>query len=433
MKKLKQTTKTKNKNREDVKLGILILIFVFAVCLSLIIRNSQTYLTWESNYLAKSNLFFKTQGVAKFDSEQNFKDYLKESEGLAGLGWGGGNARAMGMEMGEDFASPTSEEKTIPERISETNIQVTGIDEPDIVKTDGNQIYFSSPSYYYDQPRPFIDVQFESSPDNINRNKINIINAWPPADLEIDAEIEKTGSLLLSNNILIIFSGQEILGYDVSNPADPIKKWESELEENTYLVTARLYNDQIYLVTSSRINSSQPCPIKPLVVNGDALNIACNDIYYPLPTAPVDSTYTAMKMDVQSGEINEDISFVGSYYSSVVYMSENAIYITYNAQVDTFGFTVDFFATKAKSLVSVDFINKLQRLNSYDIGLQAKMVEFSTIFSDWMLSLDDDERLLVNNELENLMSDYVDAHKRELSKTGIIKIDLNLFNIIITL
>ncbi|MBU4481525.1 beta-propeller domain-containing protein, partial [Patescibacteria group bacterium] len=30
-----------------------------------------------------------------------------------------------------------------PERVSETTVQVPGVDEPDIVKTDGKEIYFS--------------------------------------------------------------------------------------------------------------------------------------------------------------------------------------------------------------------------------------------------------------------------------------------------
>ncbi|HDD72683.1 MAG TPA: hypothetical protein ENG00_01165, partial [Candidatus Aenigmarchaeota archaeon] len=36
-----------------------------------------------------------------------------------------------------------------PERVSTTNVQVAGIDEPDIVKTDGKHIYISSEAYYY--------------------------------------------------------------------------------------------------------------------------------------------------------------------------------------------------------------------------------------------------------------------------------------------
>ena len=39
------------------------------------------------------------------------------------------------------------EGETIPERVGETTVQVKGIDEPDILKTDGKRIYFSS-SYW---------------------------------------------------------------------------------------------------------------------------------------------------------------------------------------------------------------------------------------------------------------------------------------------
>jgi uncharacterized secreted protein with C-terminal beta-propeller domain len=44
-------------------------------------------------------------------------------------------------------------------------------------------------------------------------------------------------------------------------------------------------------------------------------------------------------------------------------------------------------------------------------------------------SLSNDERLRIENEMENRMSDYFKKHKRELEKTGIIKIGLEKFEI----
>ena len=92
----------------------------------------------------------QVEEVASFTSEEDFKNYL-EKAALENYGYGtfsGGLGRAfieeaeMGMSL--PLAAPDGKGGGAPERISETTVQVRGIDEPDIVKTDGKEIYFSS-------------------------------------------------------------------------------------------------------------------------------------------------------------------------------------------------------------------------------------------------------------------------------------------------
>jgi len=68
-------------------------------------------------------------------------------------------------------------------------------------------------------------------------------------------------------------------------------------------------------------------------------------------------------------------------------------------------------------------------LESYEISDQAKYTEFTILMERYYNSLSDDERLRVENEMENRISDYFKLHKRELGKTGIIKIELEKFGI----
>ncbi|MCD6550458.1 beta-propeller domain-containing protein [bacterium] len=371
----------------------------------------------------------KIKGVKSFSSEEEFKSYLQEAEisSFQYLGLGAVRSIAeekeilsMPLEIGAEGSFGGEE----PERVSETNVQVAGIDEPDIVKTDGKEIYFSSAREYWrwgwgEEMRIPYWI----------KGITKVIKAFPPTDLKIEEEIDKIGNLLLSDNILMIFSGDKIYGYDVSNPKSPEKKWVIEIEKRNFITGARLYNGKLYLVTKTTINTFRPCPIKPLVIEGAPLEVKCTDIYHPIRPVPVDVTYTAMIVDPRSGKIEKKISFVGSSDSSVVYMSTKGIYVTYSYWGDLIEFFANFFNQECQDIIPDWFISKLNKLSEYDISKAAKMTEFQVLIEKYFSSLSDDERLRIENELTNRLSDYYKKHKRDLERTGIVKIGLKDFEI----
>jgi len=377
--------------------------------------------------------------VAKFKSEEEFKEYLEESNetfeagyGIAPMGMG--MERAVTLEAPDIAAAPQVAEKAIvPERASETTVQVAGIDEPDIIKTDGTKIYFSGSMPVFrtmTDPMPLVDEEravVPGSPSIIPPRyeaETKIIKAFPPTDLEKISAIEKTGNLLLKDNILVIFSNQDIYGFDVSDPENPAQKWKVELQSRNRLITSRLYKGKIYLVTQTSVNSIRPCPI-PILEGPTELTVKCVDIYHPITSVPVDVTFTAMVLDPSSGNISKTASFVGSSSSSVVYMSYDNLFITYTYTDDMIGFFYKFFKEEASDLVSKEVIQRLEKIKDYDISNRAKWIEIQTILEEYKNSLDDDERLKMENEFTNRMSDFVQKNARELEKTGIAKIDLS--------
>jgi uncharacterized secreted protein with C-terminal beta-propeller domain len=206
----------------------------------------------------------KVEGIAKFSSEEEFKEYLQNAS-IETQYWGGGLGGEILTDGAARMFAPAEGKGAEPERVSETNVQVAGIDEPDIVKTNGKEIYFSH-EYQYWWGGPIILEERIIPPEN--QSKTSIIKAFPPADLALDATIDKSGNLLLSEKNLIVFSGDKIYGYDVSNPKSPVKKWDISLEDQNYLVGARLYKGKLYLITRNQINEAHPCPIKPLIAGG---------------------------------------------------------------------------------------------------------------------------------------------------------------------
>ncbi|MBL7156027.1 MAG: beta-propeller domain-containing protein [Candidatus Pacebacteria bacterium] len=372
------------------------------------------------------------KGIKKFTSEQEFKEYIeKTAEETQYFGFR--DVDIMMLETSAKMPTPPGigggEE---PERVSETNVQVVGIDEPDIVKTDGKEIYFSSKDYW-NWREPIVieieDIGIDMIMPPKYENKTKAIKAFPPVDLKIDSEINETGNMLLNNNILIIFSGQRIYGYDVSDPKSPQEKWDIELENNNYLVSARLFQEKIYLITRNIINEIRPCPISPLKLGVNLPEIKCIDIYHPTIPTPSDSTFIVMKLNPESGDIEDTVSFVGSSNSSIAYMSENAIYITYSYYESIVKFYSDFLKEKCADIIPFLVINKIEKLESYDISQRVKFTEFGIILDEYFNSLDNDEELRINNEITNRLSDYQKQHQRDLEKTGIAKIGLSEFDI----
>ncbi|MFH1387696.1 MAG: beta-propeller domain-containing protein [Patescibacteria group bacterium] len=417
----------------DKKIGIIIVLFVFLIALLFIVSNDKNLKNKSlfSNFKIHSkNISSKITKIKKFSSEQEFKTYLQASANEQQNYYSGG-IRA--LEMGMLSTTPTAmvektQSATTIERISETNVQVLKIDEPDIVKTNGKEIYFSPESIYWGrfQERPFVSK--ESMPPYPKIQKTKIITAFPPSDLSSISEIDKVGTLLLNKNILIIFSGQEIFGYDVSNSKSPEKKWNIKLEYNVSIADIRLYKEKIYLVTKAWINQSRPCQIKLLTTNETPLEIKCQEIYHPVSPVPVDTTFSAMILNHVSGEIEKNISFVGSSDSSVIYMSENGIYITYSYSENTIKFFSAFL--KENQDIFPNWLNeKMEKLENYEISQQTKLLEFQLLLEKYQTSLNNDERMKTENELSNRMSDYYKKHNRELEQTGIVKIDLEKFDI----
>lgn len=153
-----------------------------------------------------------------------------------------------GMEVGGTSTGGTSVD------FSETNIQVEGVDESDIIKTDGSYIYL------------------------VRGNSVLVFDATNPAESSKLAQIEVPGNpieMFLHNNQLIVLAGtgsyyggyygntfdktswpinssqNGIFVYDVSNPSNPDLKREVKIEGD--YKTARLTDDTVYLITHKNI------------------------------------------------------------------------------------------------------------------------------------------------------------------------------------
>ncbi|WP_456477743.1 beta-propeller domain-containing protein [Geoglobus ahangari] len=363
--------------------------------------------------------------LARFKSEEELREYLAMREVFYGYPMFGIAVQKGMPETSEmPLPAPTPTPTPIPtptlvgdrgvvekaaERYSGTNVQVKGIDEPDIVKTDGKNIYYSIGMARIYMPRVIMPEYY---------GKILSVLAFPPDNMSVSFEIPKDGNLLLYKDRLVVLRYNEISGYDKENGKNV---WRIDVDGN--IVTARLYGDYIFVITRSYLDYYDPCPIEPVRVNGEALEVKCTDIYFPRGISS-EVLYTVMKVSPESGEVEKTFSFMGSY-GSTVYMSENAIYIAYTKRMgeDEIYFK---FLQENRDLLPDDVLSRIEKVMGYDISNQAKFIEIQTLISKYLLTLDKEERLKFENDFWNRMQDFRKEHKREIQRTYIVKVSLNL-------
>ncbi|MDN5358875.1 MAG: hypothetical protein PWP76_718 [Candidatus Diapherotrites archaeon] len=301
-------------------------------------------------------------------------------------------ADAAAESAGAVESTPTAEQPA-PERESTTNVQVAGIDEPDILKIGDGKAFFQS------------------------RGRVKVIDAFPPEEAEVLSKIPTNWGteLLKTDNVLILLEGRRIVGYDVSNPEKPEEAWSVEL--NGYITDAREKDGKIYAVVSGyRVT----CPYYA----AEGVIVPCMRYYYPTVPLPAEVTYTVLKIDGESGEVEESVALIGTY-DTTVYMSENAIYFTYRIQKPYDEVLYDFILEKGDEFLPEDVVEHLKRVNEYDISIMAKIAELQIVLYKYYGSIPPEEQSNVQNRIEKALEEYMRENGDKIDRTGIAKISLD--------
>ncbi len=349
------------------------------------------------------NKFASYQEFAEFVSSQETTSYYHQDSLLRS------NMQSDG------FMSVTAEAsvKGYSDDYSETNIQVEGVDEADIVKTDGKYIYFL-----------------------VNKT-LMIANAYPVNELEIVYQIDfdsRPSELYLHNGKLIVighdygvnidnfsrpysnFSFVKV--YDVTNPSETsiIK----DLSFEGYYNSSRLIGGNLYLILNNNIRkTNDPSEIVPLLIdNGRVLPNDCSidsncfspDIYY------FDLMYDTYNLSsINTIGLNNQVEILSSQSyllssNQTIYVSLNNIYITFpyyagNFQtlvIDKFSdFIEDKLSQEEKSL-----INEINEISDEILNEYEKQAKLQQVY----------ERIINNNkEIENEFKSFISNNVLDLS------------------
>lgn len=432
----------------------LIIVLIFAAFLLILFQKYKPLLTSETPQIPiqKTITSIPFGKLEKFKTDAEFKEYIQKSTSSDTFGGGIAFSQSVRMEKSINAPLATSGGGGEPDRVSSTNVQVLGIDEPDIVKTDGKNLYYSQPIQRIYEPiilneKRSIDTPIEQSskmiaPDFLpdpNRlptkakGGVLTIKPFPPKTMSKLGQLSVSGDLLLDKDILVVFNEDDynkraVEGYDVANPAKPAKKWSIAYDKNSSKVQARMYKNKLYLVTSINAGGDMPCPIRPFDTKDSMGLIPCTQIYHPTTSVTSDTVYTVSKINPDNGIIEKNVSFVGSSNDSTVYMSENSLYLTYYYSGDITQIMYSF-VSQNEDMYPQYILEKLAKLQGYDISMQAKMMEVTNLFSKLTMGMGDDKRLAYENNMQNRMKKFMLGHARELEKTGIVKVNIDNFDV----
>jgi inhibitor of cysteine peptidase len=225
---------------------------------------------------------------------------------------------------------------------STTNIQVAGVDEADIVKTDGNYIYViaNNNAYILDanpqNARVLAKIAFNNTSLagmflSQDGNKLAVLGSQYGDSIYSGGPVYSGGSAEFSIYGIFVNDVETFINvYDISNKANPVLARNFTMSGSYF--NSRMIGNYIYAVVSQPAYVVNETVILPRVYSGDnATDIAATKIYY---SDVVDynnylgfTTFIGLNIADNAQEPTNMTIMIGG--ASSMYVSLNDIYVTY--------------------------------------------------------------------------------------------------------
>ncbi len=295
-----------------------------------------------------------------FESYEDLKDFLTSESGFAESSNSNGIPRLTWetTDIEVDTAVPLSTMKTSvsdgssSSDFSETNVQVAGVDEPDIVKTDGEYLYL------------------------ISDNKVFIVKAVPADEAVVVSKIEVNSSLTIQNlfingDKLVVFAtdwsypiydthpvileknavmvNSSVIGmpnprwysspdthlqvFDISDREQP--ELEREIVTPGSFTGARMIGNHVYLITvqnsyNIRAMEDDELIVPTIMVDDELQEISLSNIQYvQIPEQRKTITnIVSVDLDDEDEKVEAKMFLLGN--SQTLYVSQHNIYVVYS-------------------------------------------------------------------------------------------------------
>ena len=190
---------------------------------------------------------------------------------------------------------------------STTNIQVEGVDEADIVKSDGKYIYV------------------------VSGNKVVIIDAYPAEGARILSEIETNESpieLFINEDKLVMLGWTFIKVYDVSNRGDPFLTRDVSFDGQYF--DSRMVGNHVYVIINSPAIYDNKIILPQISSNCITKTVPATEIYYFENTHDYSYGFTtimAINAQDDGADVTSETFLIG--LTQNIFVSSNNIYVTY--------------------------------------------------------------------------------------------------------
>ena len=327
-----------------------------------------------NNQGTSSNFDLATSGMNTFESLSQLEAYIGNTTGQSYNYYGGpldskffGTAHNEALSgtssTGATYNSPSAPVPAVASAgndYSTTNVQVAGVDEADLVKTDGQYIYAASTSQNqiyalsassFQTPQISNNVYIlKADPKNPQVvSKIILGDDTQPAGLFLSADGNKL--VVLASRYSLFNGGNTIMPgamtfaspmlpyyqadvytyihiYDVSNKANPILTRNFTVSGSYF--NSRMIGDYVYAVVSQPAILYNNAIALPAVYNGNShSDIAPTSIYYTTIIQPSYYSFTSFfGIDILNDTTQPSNLTITMGDASSMYVSQNNIYLT---------------------------------------------------------------------------------------------------------
>lgn len=338
--------------------------------------------------------------VKTFSSVNEYEDFVNQHEQQAPVFRGGG------VMMETAVLADASQVKTAPNDYSETNVQVAGVDEADIMKSDGEYIYTISGTTLY------------------------VIKAYPGEDAKIESSVSIDGQpkgLFVKGNDLVVFGSVDynnvvdIIGfrpqgglsfftvYDISDKTNVSVKNEYHFEGSPY--DGRLIDDTVYFVTRSYPEVRDTYPLPLIIQDGNVKEMPVDRMFFiPQPYDNIEQV-NVHSIDLSKRTIVDSIS-VSVDRLHTLYMSENNLYVVSSRYINEYELRQEIvkeLLEKKLSAYDKKVIQKIKDTDNDVLTQGEKKLKIMAIYYKYENNLKNEEKKVFEKDLDSMMKQKLES------------------------
>lgn len=316
---------------------------------------------------------------------------------------------------------------------STTNIQVAGVDEADIIKSDGEYLYIAS------------------------GDSIVIVKAYPAVDSSIISTIKLASApqqLFIADNRLIVYGSDNqifqdtgalyriapmymegkvfVKVYDISDKTTPNLIRDVSLDG--YAVQSRMVGDYAYLVTVKSDNQwMPPYPLPQVFENGKLVSggkpgdesfTMPSVNYFPIPYRSLSMTsVTAINVHDAGDGIGTEVYMLDGNQN--LYMSPENMYITYTQYLDQEEVRFEVMRSQLLDRVSVadkGIINDIENSPDHILNPYERRSKIMQVLERYISMLPRDAQETLRKQIDTAMTNRLQELHDELEKTVVHRI-----------
>ncbi|MBI5037570.1 MAG: beta-propeller domain-containing protein [Candidatus Kerfeldbacteria bacterium] len=307
---------------------------------------------------------------------------------------------------------------------SGTNLQVAGVDEADIVKTDGEYIYA------------------------VVQQKLYIVDAQPGAEAAVVATItfdDTPQDMFINGDRLVVFGADYSISekaatdlvrsssytflkiFDVTDVKNPVQLRDLDFEG--YYLQSRMIENHLYLVTTQPANIAYDNPIPLILEEGKEMSTGTQPGLYYIDAPYQAQTFTVVSaVDIQSAEADVASEVILSSGAEQVYVSPTNLYLASTKYVNELQLTMDIYREVLNPRLNAEQRQQIKDIESapnHVLSVDEKAQKIMNILTLMVEALSDNDQETLQKEVEQAVTAAYERIAPELEKTVIHRLSIN--------